>query len=74
LLSGIGGGGRQVKVGSYPDELASGDKDKEPFGSAGGDEVIAHLLAIEVCLLDTGIDVRFPVNDEVNQSNRLICV
>jgi len=61
-----------LEVRPYPDELTSGDEEKKAFGSACGEQIIAHLLAIQLYLLGCGIDVRFPVDDEVNQSDRLI--
>src|SRR5690349_21548804 len=68
-LSGVG---RGLECGSYADELATGDKNKKAIGSACGGEVIAYLLAIKVYLLGGGIDVRLPVDDEINVALRLV--
>jgi hypothetical protein len=52
--------------------LASGDKDEETLGGAGGNKVIAQLLAIKFDLLGCGIDVCLPIDYEVDRATRLI--
>ena len=57
----------------YPDELACGDENNQALRCACSDEIIAQLLAVELDLLGVRADVGFPVNNQVNQSDRLIC-
>jgi hypothetical protein len=55
----------------YADELASGDKDKKTLGSACSVEVIAYLPTIKLYLLDIRINVRFPVDNQIDRAVRL---
>ena len=60
-----------MEVRPYADKLAGGDEDEKALRSGCSDEVIAHLLAIEVDLLGRGTDIRFPVDHEIDNARRL---
>jgi hypothetical protein len=46
--------------------LTRGHEYKKPRRSARSDEIIAQLLAVKLDMLPAGVDVGFPVNNEVN--------
>jgi hypothetical protein len=52
--------------------VARRHKHKQTLPRARRDEVIAHLLAIEVYLLGTWRDIGFPVDHEIDSAPRLI--
>ena len=56
----------------YPDDLTRGHEYKKALRSSRSGEIIAQLLAVTLDMLRAGVDVGFPVNNEVNQSDRLI--
>jgi hypothetical protein len=67
--SGVGLG---LECRPYADELASGDKDKKTLGSACSVEVIAYLPTIKLQLLGLRINVRFPIDNQVDRAVRLM--
>ena len=68
----LSGCGSRLEGRLDPDQLASGDEDKKALGSASTSKIIVHLRAIQVYLLGAGTDVRLPVDNEIDNTERQI--